>query len=240
MDSAFMYLDDLLEKKEPIYVRNVSKKPTRGIVVLTLNDNGRTHREAIPATKYPVCLSRKATPDMIRNSSSLRQFIDAGALELVPFKAAEAELQEEGAVEALQTAYEAIGYKNRDLMRMRKRSDDEIKVIGDANGVPVHNQLTASVAGKSPEPFSNEYDDDIPLVRDEETSNPAVRVQYLVEALASKDMKSRAVKAELMGLELTRADLAFIIDNTSGIVQKYAKEQLAELRDSGDNHIEQL
>lgn len=220
--SAFIYLDKVIEKGEPVYVRNVNKE--RGIIVLTLNDSGRTHREAIPNCRFPICLSNKATPDMIKNSSSLRQLLDAGALELVSMEQAEKELSDPGVREALSAAYEKIGYKNREIQRMRGGKTD----ISEDTVVPVHQQLGASVAGDIPQAFANEFEEDIgdaPTESDDDSVT--VRVQYLVEALASKDMKSRAVKNELMSIDLTSTDLAYVIDNTSGIVQKYAKEQLA-------------
>jgi hypothetical protein len=226
-ESAFLYLDKVIESGEPVYVRNVNKE--RGILVLTLNDSGRTHREVIPNCRFPICLSNKATPDMIRNSSALRQLLDAGALELVTQVDAERELSDPGTREALSAAYEKIGYKNRDVKRLRSGSGNA-KVPGTTDIVPVHQQLDAAVAGELPSAFTNEFDEDIgdadPEQGDE--NDVSVRVQHLVEALASKDMKSRAVKNELMSIDLTSEDLAFIIDNTSGIVQKYAKEVLAE------------
>lgn len=234
MDSAFMYLDKVIESGDPVYVRNVNKE--RGILVLTLNDSGRTHREVIPNCKFPICLSNKATPDMIRNSSSLRQLLDAGALELVSQKQAEKELKDPSVREALTAAYEKIGYKNREVMAMRNKGAD-IESTDDI--VPIHQQLDASVAGALPQAFSNEYEEDIQDAEPESHDGPevTVRVQHLVEALAAKDMKSRAVKLELMAMDLTEADLAFIIDNTSGIVQKYGKEKLAEVR--GGSSVEE-
>lgn len=224
--SAFIYLDKVIETGEPVYVRNVNRE--RGIIVLTLNDSGRTHREAIPNCRFPICLSNKATPDMIKNSSSLRQLLDAGALELVSMEQAEKELSDPSVREALSAAYAKIGYKNREIQRMRGKTD-----ISEDTVIPVHQQLGAAVAGEIPLAFSNEYEEDIADAPPEsDDDSVTVRVQHLVEALASKDMKSRAVKNELMSIDLTETDLAYIIDNTSGIVQKYAKEQLAGTRGS--------
>ena len=231
MESAFLYLDKVIAKGEPVYVRNINKE--RGILVLTLNDSGRTHREVIPNCRFPICLSNKATPDMIKNSSSLRQLLDAGALELVTQEAAEKELSDPSTREALSAAYEKIGYKNRDVMRLRGKGEDIASDDG-VSVVPIHQQLDSSVAGGVPQAFAAEFEDDIADAEPEsDESAVAVRVQYLVEALASKDMKSRAVKNDLMSLDLTETDLAFIIDNTSGIVQKFAKEQLAKVRGGG-------
>ena len=239
MESAFMYLDEVIRKGDPIYVRNTSKM--RGIVVLTLNDNGRTHRETIPNTKFPICLSAKATPDMIRNSQSLRQYLDAGVLSLVPKDKAEEELRQSGVREALAEAYNKIGYRNAEVMAMRRGGDDDQALL--AEPTKTHMQLDAAVAGALPEQFSNEYDDLIGDAEPESDTEVAVRVEHLVEALAQKDMRSRQVKNELMSMDLTQADLAFIIENTAGIVQKYAKERLAngdETESDVDGHIEHV
>ncbi|RLC13129.1 MAG: hypothetical protein DRI24_16330 [Deltaproteobacteria bacterium] len=224
MESAFLYLDKVIEQGDPVYVRNVNKE--RGILVLTLNDSGRTHREVIPNCRFPICLSNKATPDMIKNSSSLRQLLDAHALELVSLEDAERELQQPGVAEALGAAYEKVGYKNRDVQRLRGKADVEGSKSNPV--VPVHQQFDSSVAGELPQSFHDASGDDIEDAEPEsDEADVSVRVQHLVEALAAKDMKSRAVKNELMSIDLTESDLSFIIDNTSGIVQKFAKEKLS-------------
>lgn len=235
MDSAFLYLDDIINQREPIYVRNTSR--TRGVVVLTLNDSGRTHREVIPDTRFPICLSNKATPDMIRNSQSLRQFLDAGALTLVPKDEAEAELKRPGVKEALVDAYDRIGYKNKEVLAMRRGEEDLSETPG------VHNQLDASVAGSLPEQFTNEFDENIGMAEPVSDTEVQVRVEYLVDALANKDMRSRQVKNELMAMDLSTEDLTYIIDNTAGIVQKYAKSRFAgdeEQSEEVDGHIEKV
>jgi hypothetical protein len=217
--SAFVYLDDLLDKKEPIYVRNSSAR--RGIVVVTLNDGVRTHREAIPNTKYPICLSNKATPAMIRNSRDLRTLLDRGVLSLVSKEVAERELSRDGVRQALQDAYDRIGAGSAAVRKLRGQKDDDGDEIGTA---PSDALLLPNGQEKSFDPENIEDDEAV-------TDYPDVhlRVQTLVESLINRDMKSRQVKSELMSMDLTKDDLAYIIDNTQGIVQKYAKERFAEL-----------
>ena len=119
---------------------------------------------------------------MIKNSSSLRQLLDASALELVPQKQAEQELSDPSVRSALASAYEKIGYKNREIMRMRGQGED----IASDNLVPVHQQLDAAVAGGVPQAFATEFEEDILDAEPEsDESTVAVRVQHLVEALAS-------------------------------------------------------
>lgn len=217
--SAFVYLDDLLDNKEPIYVRNSSTR--RGIVVVTLNDGVRTHREAIPNTKYPICLSNKATPAMIRNSRDLRTLLDRGILTLVEKNAAEKELSKDGVRQALQDAYDRIGAGSAAVRKLRGTKDDDGDEIGTA---PSDSLLLPNGQEKSFDPDNIEDEEAIT-----EYPDVQLRVQTLVESLINRDMKSRQVKNELMSMDLTKGDLAYIIDNTQGIVQKYAKERFAEL-----------
>jgi hypothetical protein len=222
--SAFVYLDELLDNKQPIYVRNVykTKDGKRGIIVVTLSDNGRTHREAIPNIKHPICLSNKATPNMIRNSSQLRQLLDANALELVPKDQAEQELGRPGVREAIAEAYERIGYKNRDVRALKKTAEDDEVADARLQGKAV------AAAPEIPEHFLAS-DSEIEMAEAITDTNVSARVESICESLASKEIKSRQAKNELEGIELTEADLAYIIANTTGIVQKYAKEKYALL-----------
>lgn len=216
--SAFVYLDDLLDSKEPIYVRNSATKH-RGIVVVTLNDGVRTHREAIPNTKYPICLSNKATPGMIRNSRDLRSLLDREILSLVPKEVAERELNKEGVRQALQDAYDRIGPGSAAVRKLRGSKEDE----GDEIGLAPSDALLPNGQEKSFDPDNIEDEEantDYPDVQ--------IRVQTLVESLLNRDMKSRAVKGELMSMDLTKDDLTYLIDHTQGIVQKYAKERFSE------------
>jgi len=232
-ESAFVYIDRILDSKEPIYVRNVFSK--RGIVVVTLNDGNRTHREPIPNTKYPICLSNKATPDMIRNSKSLRQLLDKGVLELVPHKVAEKELSNPNVRQALADAYERIspsssGVKANRTPTNQDNEDFDAPSVDDSD--VEHN---ASLSNS---------DDDVGFERenDPETEGVAIRVVTLVESLLSRDMKSRQVKSELMSMELSSEDLSYVIDKTTGIVQRYAKEQLASssLGADGGGYVENI
>lgn len=235
--SAFVYLDDLLDNKQPIYVRNVykTKDGKRGIIVVTLSDNGRTHREAIPNIKHPICLSNKATPNMIRNSSQLRQLLDAQALELVPKDVAESELSRPGVREAIAEAYERIGYKNRDVRALKKSAEDDEVADARLQGKAV------MAAPEIPAHFlASDSDGEIGMAEAISDTNVSARVESICESLASKEIKSRQAKNELEGLELTEADLAYIIANTTGIVQKFAKENYAlltgtSLEEAGDD-----
>lgn len=218
--SAFVYLDDLLDSKQPIYVRNIY--PKRGALVITLNDGSRTHREIIPNTKFPVCLSNRATPSMIRNSKDLRECLDRGALTLVPKEQAERELSDPSVREALTEAHARLSPRSAAVQKARATNDEgeDLTSLGSAY---------SSKAEKQAPPRSDVIEDAAPEDDDEEYNDVNIRVQTLVASLESKDMKSRQVKSELMSMDLTEGDLSYLIDNTVGIVQKYAKERYAEL-----------
>tara|TARA_R100000656_G_scaffold104176_1_gene76117 strand:+ start:145035 stop:145778 length:744 start_codon:yes stop_codon:yes gene_type:complete len=240
--SAFLYLDEMLDKKEPIYVRNVARyMGKRGIVVVTLNDGHRSHRETIPNTRHPVCLSAKVTPAMIANSKSLRELLDGGSLELVPREVAEKELSDETVQEELAAAYKSIGLRSEDVMRLR-RGDDDFKITNE-NGLALQPDLSPQKdfvsfdnAPDMGNPYNNSYSDDIQVLADaglkDEGASP--RIVGLVEALSAGDMKAREVKSELVGMELSEKDLAYLIANASGIVANYAKEKFARLEKDAD------
>jgi len=214
--SAFVYIDELLDNKVPIYVRNIYK--TRGIVSVTFSDG---HKEVIPNTKFPVCLSSRATPDMIRNSRCLRQMLDHGVLELVDYKVAEEELSDPDIRNALEDAYARISNSSTDVLahRTAKSSDPDSPKPSDATDKA--NSFSRDVE------FVGEEDPD------EETAGVADRVLTLVESFNNKDIKSRQVKSELLSLDLSSEDLSYLIDNTTGIVQRYAKEKFAEAQSHG-------
>jgi len=218
--SAFVYLDDLLDSKQPIYVRNIY--PKRGALVITLNDGTRTHREIIPNTKFPVCLSNRATPSMIRNSKDLRECLDRRALALVTQEQAEKELSDPAVREALAEATARLTARSSAVQKARSVNDDG----DDLTSLGSEYSSKSSPAMSKP---SDVIEDAEPEDEDEEYSDVNIRVQTLVASLASKDMKSRQVKSELMSMDLTESDLSFLIDSTSGIVQKYAKERYSEL-----------
>ena len=219
--SSFVYLDDVLDSKEPVYVRNTFSK--RGAIVITLNDGTRTHREIIPNTKFPICLSNKATPAMIRNSKDLRECLDRGALSLVSKEQAEKELSDPTVREALAEAHARLSPRSAAVQKARSTNDggDDLTSLGSEysakSAAPAHTTRTDVIEDAEPED------------EDEEYSDVNIRVQTLVASLSNKDMKSRQVKGELMSMDLKETDLSYLIDNTTGIVQKYAKERYAEL-----------
>lgn len=222
--SAFVYLDDLLDANEKIYVRNTSAK--RGIVVLTLSDGARVHREPIPNTKYPICLSNKATPAMLRNSSDFRRLLDKEILSLVPRAEAEAELAKTGVREAVAEAYDRIQSGGQQVKSYRSMSDSDDDTLAAMAVKAASDISTPTQVLDLNSAFSN---GDLEDADSEDGSDVQIRVQTLVESLNNKDLKSRQVKHELMSLTLTAADLAYLIDSTTGIVQKYAKELFAEM-----------
>lgn len=236
-DSSFVYLDDILDRNEKVYVRPTHRK--KAILVLKFVDGNQIVPEVIPRTKYPICLSNKATPMMLRSSRDLRLHLERGTLTLVSQTVAEAELSKPGVRDALRQAYDNINPSTSTLAKARYNEPDPIDpILGEdpTRGNFIHLDRTGDLEDADSAGGSDDFelDDDSPDL------GVSPRVESLVAALLGKDKKARQVKAELMSEDLTEEDLSFLIENTSGIVQAYAKEQYHELtgRESEEDSFE--
>lgn len=220
-------LDSLLDNNEEVYIRNIHKP--RGIIVLSLTDrSGKPQREVIPNTKVPINLNNRLTPDTIKNSADLRRLLSDGVLELVDQKEATHILEDPSKREELAAAYRNATGKHVDVDKIRGLEEEET-----ANSSDTHIQGLAVVAGKADEiqerlkmaAENAGIDDD-----DEEDPGVQIKVKTLIAQLSANppEIKNREAKYQLSTLDLTREDLYYIIENTSsGVVNKYAKEQLA-------------
>lgn len=212
--SAFIYLDDVVEKKEPIYVRNTMKEP--GVIVLTFpTSHGKTHRQIIPNTRVPICLSNDVTFEMIRQSTSLRKCLNLKVLSLVDRKKAEMELSDPDAREALEVAYNRV--HNRGTREATTRLV-ETMVIGKDG----HQQMV-----------TEEKSDSVSIEKDTSSLDGTIstRVTAIITALVDGNIKARDAKSELFNLELSSVDLSYIISNCpDGIVKTFAKKRMASLQ----------
>lgn len=224
----FRHIDQILDENKPIWVRNVHKP--RGNVILTLTDrSGRVQKLDIPNIKHPICLSDRVTPDTLRNSRDLRDLITRRVLELVPPAEAEAYYEANPrAQEDVDRAYMHLDYGNPEIRKMREtgKEDDEL--------LYTHKQGEALVVGKHASgpltPPADDGDDEIGVVAASEDADVQTRVKVLVAALATREKKARDVRAELEALDLTDSDLAYIVANSSGLVEKFAKQEFAARR----------
>jgi hypothetical protein len=221
----YRHIDQVLDENKPVWIRNVHKP--RGHVILTMTDrSGRVQKLDIPGVKHPICISDRVTPDTIRNSRDLRDLITRRVLELVDPSEAERYYETNpNAREAVEKAYLYLDWGNPEIRKMREMGNDDDNLL-------YHKQGDAMVAGALPGgPLSPPVDiDDVGVAENDEDGDVQARVKVLVAALATREKKARDVRAELENLELTEPDLAYIVQNTDGLVGKYAKVEMAQRR----------
>ena len=226
--SGYRHIDQILDENKPIWVRNVHKP--RGNVILTMTDrSGRVQKLDIPGIKHPICLSDRITPDTLRNSRDLRDLITRRVLELVPPAEAEAYYEANPrAREDVDRAYQYLDYGNPEIRKMREtgREDDEL--------LYTHKQGESLVVGKHAAgplaPPADDDDGDIGIVPNNEDGDVQSRVKILVAALATREKKARDVRSELEALDLSDSDLAYVVANSQGLVEKFAKQEFAARR----------
>lgn len=225
-------LSNLLNDNKDVWVRNVHKP--RGVIVLSLIDrSGRTQREIIPNTKLPINLNSRIDPDTIKHSRDLRRLVDDGVLDLVDEKEALQIYEDPSKKEELKAAFEQATGKHMDVNKVRglnrnaKGEDQEEEtniqglavVAGDANEIQQKLKMSA-------------IDDIVDAIDEDEDPGVQSKVKTLIAQLSANppEIKNREAKYQLTSLDLTKEDLYYIISNTSvGVVNKYAKEQLAAL-----------
>ncbi len=217
------HIDQILDENQPVWVKNVHKP--RGQIVLAMNDrSGRVVKLILPPVTHPICISSHVTPETIRHSTDLRSLISKKAIQLV--SNTEAQIYYENnpqAAEAVTSAFANQEYNNPEISKLREvgNKDDEMLY---------HKQGQAVVAGDRPSNYPEEDSTEIKILKDEEDGDIQARVKILVEALNSREKKAREVRSDLEMLDLTDADLAYLVANTTGLVETYAKKEFASRR----------
>lgn len=213
--------DQLLSSQQPFYVRNECK----GIVVLTVYQNGQPRPIRLPKTKLPVNLLAKAPAEALRDSHHLRSAIENGHLTVLDPEAAEAELNKDGNRERLKDAERAMGSSNPDVKRLRDRATEGVETIGDPKN-------PANINPRSKVAFAGIEDDGDPT-EEESILNVNSRVSIICELLTSGDKDHKEARDELRNIvdELTVDDITFVVEHVpAGIVRDWAQEELARLR----------
>ena len=222
------HIDQILDENKPVWVRNIYKP--KGQIVLAMHDrSGQVIKVVLPPLKHPVCLSDRITPETIRHSTSLRDLISRKVLELVaPADAQSYYETNPHAREDVERAFSQQEYGNPEIRKMREtgKADDDLLY---------HKQGDAVVAGKhAAGPFTEDDDDgEIGVVDAEENGDVQPRVKVLMEALANREKKAREVRSDLEALDLTDADLAYVVAHSQGLVEKFAKQELSTRRGQG-------
>ena len=100
-------LDEMVNKGQPIYVRNTTYKTGKPMVILLEVSSiygGSSQTVMIPAIKYPINLSMRAHPEALAACHDLRRYISGEYLELVSSEEATKELGKDGAQKVVSQA----------------------------------------------------------------------------------------------------------------------------------------
>lgn len=200
-----LYFDEAF-KEDKVWVRNVHKP--RGILVIVLADkNGRQHKLTIPDTPHPICLSQLATKDMLQDSIDLRHYLSKGILEFVSTTQAEREWKDPHVKSAVAKAMsEATG-------RTHKVVDSvTTKVIKD-DGHEDNFVVTKSSSGNK-------------ILREAAVDN---KVVVLLEQLKTREIRARECIDSLEGIDIDEDSYKYIVAQSTGLVEKWAKNKLALL-----------
>jgi hypothetical protein len=219
------HIDQILDENKPVWVKNIHKP--RGQIVLAMTDrSGQVVKLILPPINHPVCISDRVTPETLRHSTALRDLINKKVIQLV--STTEAQVYYENnphAAEDVHRAFSRQEYNNPEIAQLRElgNKDDELLY---------HKQGSAIVAGDKPSnlPEDSEDFDDVKILKSDDDGDVQARVKVLVEALNSREKKAREVRSDLETIDLTDADLAYLVANTTGLVETYAKKEFATRR----------
>ena len=200
-------LDALLNEGKKIFVKNTSR-PMGHIVLTFVTPNGRSIPRPIPRTFIPICLTDTLSPDVIKQSSDLRLFLNKGVIRLVDPDEATKELQ---SVEAKE---ELARLNLSDFSAAAEATERVAKMTDQQTYTPAVNNPNAPVEGVVVDPVNN-------------------RVKATLLQVEAKDMTEREAVGEfrIMRDELTNHDLTYIISQSvdEGPLRRFAYQQLSEV-----------
>jgi hypothetical protein len=87
-------LDDLLKRKDPIYVMNRSNNPRGNVTITMFRPDGHPFLVVVPKTWIPICVTDQVSHDAINNSSDFRRNLSNGMLKLLSVEDAMTQLKD--------------------------------------------------------------------------------------------------------------------------------------------------
>jgi hypothetical protein len=204
-------LDSLLEKKQPIYVRNNALRSHLLIVVQLKDKHGKSQELKLPPTALPVELTARFSADMIRESTDLRGLIAKQVVVLVDPKEAQTYLASaEGQEE--QSALQASIYADTAPATAAR---DSLARLKQQTSVDASDVLNTMKAGEAENGASH-------------------RVKGIVASLLSKD---KSVKETLLNLKrvkgtLVEADYQYLLTScrSEKAILEFAETAMAEFQ----------
>jgi hypothetical protein len=208
-------LDALLNEGKKVFVKNTSR-PMGHIVLTFVTPNGRSIPRPIPRTFIPICLTDTLSPDVIKQSSDLRLFLNKGVIRLIDPDEATKELQSDEAQEELKRL------NLSDFSSLATATDKVLQMENQQTYTPAVNNPNAPVEGVVIDPVNN-------------------RVKATLLMVEAKDMTEREAVAEfrIMKDELTTHDLTYVISQSvdEGPLRRFAYQQLSEVAAKIDSDV---
>ena len=212
---ASVDIDALLNEGKKIFVKNTSR-PMGHVVLTFVTPNGKSIPRNIPRTWIPICLTDSLSPEVIRQSSDLRLFIQKGVLKLMDPADAAALLKEVDAKEE-QQRLNISDFSQQSTLTERVAS--------------MENQQTYSTGINTP------GEEGLGQVADPVNS----RVKSTLLQVEAKDLTEREAVAEfrIMQDEMSTHDLTYVISETKeeGPLRRFAYQRLSAAAAAIDSDV---
>ncbi len=243
-------LQKMVEAGQPIYVVNKSATlPQLGgkshvlVIEFPGDGGGRGSTVQIPATKYPINLSRRvAPPSAIPKSRALVNWLDQGVLELVQPKKAREILEDPAAQAAIKRAYAKLNQRRGGALAAQEQTKEFKVKHGGARETRAYADLdqaglTASdFYGNTPEAAHPEVEiatpQDALRVSESDTQIAPKIIKFCQDLIEDPDLK-RDHLIDLKSWEeesLNDAEIGHMLDTLSGFdtISSYLKKLLAK------------
>jgi hypothetical protein len=205
-------LDDLLDRKQPIYVRNGALKVGLLMVIAIKDKYGKNQQPLkLPPIDLPVNVSAQFSADSIRESTDLRKVLGNGTVLLVDPDQAVRELSTKEAKE--QTAALSLSVYADTAESSSTR--DALEKLSKKNNPTVINAHQL-------------------LKKGQQTIDASLKVRGVIASFESKEKSSKdtLMKLKQMKPQLVEADLTFIISSCKSevTIREFAEETLSALQ----------
>lgn len=203
-------LDELLNTKQRVYVRNGTLQAQLYLVIEMKDKNGKNRALKVPPVEFPICVSTQFSEDSIRESTDLREAIGKGVLKLVDPVEAEKILATEDASEQF-AAFSMSPYADTAPQNAVR---DSLERMNNKNEAVI--QAKELLARKA---------------TDDNKITPKVKATIVSFQSKEKSSKDTLIQLKRMKPVLTEADLTYIISQCKSetTIREYAESTLAEL-----------
>ena len=204
-------LDELLNEKKEVYVRNNAQKAGMVLILQMRDRNGRAAGFKIPPTNIPMCLSERFPAEVLRESTDLREMISKELLVIMDPTEAKAILNTEEAREEIQ-ALKASVYADSAPANAMRSGVEKIKKQAEEVMIKEASELKEEIAAND--------------------SGVSHRVRGMVASLKAKEKSARDTLTGFKRMRdaLTEGDLAYVLAECKddSQIREFAEKTLVE------------